>query len=290
MILHRELGSILTDNLDFAGDSQMMNRDEKKLLQEVNGRFARFIENVRCLENHNKSLEKEIGDIRQNSQLSSLARQYDPVIKDLRKQVNDISQQNRQIEVELDHLQQDLYSLRSKCEQEARYRTNVESGIMTMQTQIHNAHLSKMKLDKKATSLVEEMHFLKQKHKEEVSEMTAQIQEAQFRTETKGIGTADVTAALRDIRRQLEGRACSGFQQSEQCFQAQMVKMMEAADINKQTLETTKQEILVHKKLLQTKSIGVETLIGAKEALEKQLNALKEDHDTEVNQYQVGYR
>ncbi|XP_061084685.1 neurofilament medium polypeptide [Conger conger] len=286
VILHRELGSIPIDNLDFAGDSQMMNRDEKKLLQEVNGRFARFIEKVRRLENHNKSLEKEIGDIRQSRQFSSLARQYDPVIKDLRKQVNDISQQNRQIEVELDHLEQDLYSLRSKWEQEAHYRTNVESGIKTMRTHIHDAHLSKMELDKKAKSLVEEIHFLKQKHKVEVSEISAQIQEAQRSTETKGLGTANVTAALTDIRRQLEGRACSGVQQAEQCFQAQMVKMMEAAEINRKALDTTKQEIAEYKKRLQTKNIGLETLIGAKEALEKQLNVLEEDHDTIVNQYQ----
>ncbi|XP_064173870.1 neurofilament medium polypeptide [Anguilla rostrata] len=285
VMLHRELGTIPTNNLDFAGDTQM-NRNEKKLLQEVNRRFAQFIEKVRCLENHNKSLEKEIEDIRQRRQSSSLAQQYDPVIKDLRKQVYDIAKTIRQIEVELDHLEEELYSLQSKCEQEFHYRTNTESGIVTMQTHINDAHLSKTELDKKAQSLVEEIHFLKQKHKEEVSEMMAQIHEAQLSTETKGPGTADITTALRDIRRQLEGRACSGIQQAEQCFLAQAENIMEAAEIHRKTLEATKQEIAEHKKLLQTENIGLDTLKGAKEALEKRLNALEEDHGAEVSQYQ----
>ncbi|KAJ8418246.1 hypothetical protein AAFF_G00139550 [Aldrovandia affinis] len=290
-IPQRGLGLVPTDSFEladhFSREPQMMNVNEKELLHGVNDRFARFIGKVRCLENHNKILEKEIADIRQIREFSSsLVQQYDPVIKDLRKRVCEITHQKHQIEVELQHLKGDFHSLGAKCQQEARFRSETESSIMTVQRHIDDAHQSKLELEKKAQFLVEEIIFIKKIHQEEVSEMMDTIHEAQFSADTKSHGTADITAALGDIRRQLEGHARIGNQQADERFQNQIAKMIEAAEINRVSLKATKQQLVEHRRKLQAKSIGLETLKCAKEALEKHLNDLEKDHDAEVNHYQ----
>ncbi|KAG7492720.1 hypothetical protein MATL_G00018270 [Megalops atlanticus] len=279
-----------TDSFDFAHQfsegMQPTNLNEKELLQGLNERFAGFTEKVRLLETQNKILESEIEQLRQKK-AASLSQVYDPEIKDLRKLVHEITLQKRKIEVEHRHLQQDLYILREKCEAEARHRSDAESSIMTLKKDINDAYLSKLQLDKKVQSLVEEIVFLKKNHQEEVSEMMAQLREAQVSTvEMKDFGKADITAALRDIRKQLEGHASSNVQQTEECFRARVAKLTEAAEMNREALQATKQEIHEQRRQLQYKSIELETVKGTKEALESQLNALEERHDAEISHYQ----
>ncbi|XP_036402908.1 neurofilament medium polypeptide [Megalops cyprinoides] len=271
----------------FSREMQFTNINEKELLQELNDHFARFIEKVRYLENHNKILAKEIGDIRQKRQFSSsLPRLYDTEIKDLRKQVNEITQQKRQIEIELQNLEEDFYILRGKYEREARCRSETEKTIMTVQRNINDAYLYKSQLDKKARVIAEEIDLLKKKHQEEVSEMMAKIHEARFNIDMKCVGTPDITTALGNIRKQLEGEASSSIQQAADCFQARMASMLKAAEINTEALKATKQEIVEHRRQLQSKSIELQTVKGAREALLRQLNDLEEGHDAEVNYYQ----
>ncbi|KAJ8406742.1 hypothetical protein AAFF_G00296580 [Aldrovandia affinis] len=117
--------------------------------------------------------------------------------------------------------------------------------------------------------------------------MLAQLQEAQVATvEMTDFGKADITAALRDIRTQLEGHTSSNVQQTEECFRAKVAKLTEAAEINKETLHATKQEIQQHRRQLQNKSIELETVKGTKDALESQLNDFEDRHDAEIHQYQ----
>ncbi|MBN3294922.1 NFM protein, partial [Amia calva] len=288
-MLKNEYGSNLS--FDFAnhvsGELKLTHMNEKELLQGLNDRFAGFIDKVRLLESQNTILEKEIEELRQKkASPSSLAQVYDPEIKDLRKLVHEITQQKRQIEQDQQHLEEDFYILRDKYENEVRQKTDTEASIMTLKKDINDAYLSKMELEKKSQSLVEEIIFLKKNHQQEVCEMWAQIQEAQVGVEVKDFGKADITAALRDIRKQLEGHTGCSIQQAEEGFRARVEKLTKAAEINSEALRATRQEINEHRRHLQSKSIELETVKGTKEALDKQLNDLEERHDAEISHYQ----
>ncbi|KAI1886832.1 hypothetical protein AGOR_G00199860 [Albula goreensis] len=291
LVMH-DFGSALktTDGLDFvyqvSGGLQVTNINEKELLHDLNYRFAAFTEKVRVLENQNITLEQEIEELRAKKSYS-LTQLYDPEIKDLRKLVHEITLQKRAIEVEHRHLEQDVGILKEKCEVEARQRLDAEDSIMTLKMDINDAYLSKLQLDQKVQSLVEEIIFLKKNHQEEVSEMMAQLQEAQVATvKMKDFGKADITAALRDIRKQLEGHAGCDIQQTEECFRAKLEKLTETVEINKEALQVTKGEIQENRRQLQHKTIELETVKGTKEGLESQLNNLEERHDAEIHQYQ----
>uniref|UniRef100_A0A3B3BGD3 Si:dkey-27m7.4 n=1 Tax=Oryzias melastigma TaxID=30732 RepID=A0A3B3BGD3_ORYME len=180
--------------------------DEKEHMLGLNDRLARFIEKVHQLEHHNHLLEREIGEIRGKAKPAScLEEQYGPELRRLRQLVQDITQQNNQIEIEHQNLEEELSTLRKRQEKETQSRLDAESNISALKREISDAYQAKLQLDKKAQSLVDEIHFLKTDHEVEVSEMLEQIQR-DAQVNAPEFGHPGVTAALRDIRAQLEGR------------------------------------------------------------------------------------
>uniref|UniRef100_A0A6Q2X020 Si:dkey-27m7.4 n=1 Tax=Esox lucius TaxID=8010 RepID=A0A6Q2X020_ESOLU len=261
--------------------------NEKELLHGLNDRFAGFIEKVRQLEHLNESLEKEIEEIKRKAQTpTSLAQMFEPELRGLRKQVHDITLETRQIEIEHQSLEEDFLTLRDKYEQEARDRSNAENSILVLKKDANEAYQGKLQLDKKAQALVEEIHFLKKNHEDEVSEMVVQIQEAQVTVEACGFGKPDITAALRDIRMQLEGHAALDIQQAEEGFRVQFTKLTKEAESNREALKKTQQEIQEIRRQLQGKNIELDCAKGTKDALEKQIHELEERHYEEIIHYQ----
>lgn len=267
-----------------------LKMNAKEVLRGLNDRFSGFINKVRHLESQNRELEKEIQVIKQQTQsTASLSKQYDPELTELRKLVNDISLQKNQVELDYCSLEDDFHSIQLQYEKEVRTRSEAENTITVLKKYISDANDVKMGLDKKAQSLQEDIKFLKKNHEEEVAEMVAQIKDAQVTTpETVDFGKGDITSALRDIRIQLEGHAVSNIQDAEASFRAQAARLTKDAEVSREAVIATRQEINEHRRRLQSKSIELDSVKGMREALEKQLYDLEEQQETEINQYQVG--
>ncbi|XP_076599886.1 uncharacterized protein LOC143328568 [Chaetodon auriga] len=261
--------------------------NEKELMHGLNDRLAGFIEKVRHLEHHNHLLEREIEEIRGKAKPAScLEEEYGPELRKLRQLVQDITHQKHQIEIERVNLEDELSSLRRQHEQEARSKSDAESNIVVLQKDISDAYQAKLQLDKKAQALVDEIHSLKRNHEAEVSEMFDQIQAAQVTVKAHEFGNPGVTAALRDIRAQLEGHTVSDFQQVGETFRCQFARLTEAAEIKREALKATQQEIQEYRRRLQAKNIELDCSKGIREALEKQLHDVEDRHREEMLHYQ----
>uniref|UniRef100_UPI003AAAE8FD uncharacterized protein n=1 Tax=Centroberyx gerrardi TaxID=166262 RepID=UPI003AAAE8FD len=286
----REMGDLTGSkgmNLSKPFSGKLVKMNEKELLHGLNDRFAGFIEKVRHLEHQNHLLEREIEGIRERERSSSsLEQEYGPELRELRQLVQDITQQKHQIEIDHQNLEEELSNLRKQHEKEARSRSVAESDIMVLKKDISEAYQSKLQLDKKAQSLVDEIHFLKKNHEAEVSEVIAQIQDAQVTVKAHEFGKPDLTAALRDIRAQLEGHAVSDLQHAGESFRSQFAKLTEEAETKREALKATQQEIQEYRRRLQAKSIELDCAKGTREALEKQLHDVEDRHNQDIIQYQ----
>ncbi|KAM7408624.1 hypothetical protein PAMA_002373 [Pampus argenteus] len=261
--------------------------NEKELLHGLNDRLAGFIEKVHLLEHQNNLLEREIEEIRGKTKPAScLEQEYRPELGKLRQLIQDITHQKHQIEVEHQNLEDELSNLRREHEKEVRSRTDAERNIMVLKKDISEAYEAKLQLDKKAQSLVDEIHFLKRNHEAEVKEMFDQIQDAQVTVRAHEFGNPGVTAALRDIRAQLEGLAVSDVQQVGETFRSQFAKLTEAAETKREALKATQQEIQEYRRRLQAKNIELDCAKGTREALEKQLHDIEDRHREEMIHYQ----
>uniref|UniRef100_UPI0037E98FCD neurofilament light polypeptide n=1 Tax=Semicossyphus pulcher TaxID=241346 RepID=UPI0037E98FCD len=275
--------------LDTSVTSTSMNLrfKEKQLMHGLNDRLAGFIEKVHRLENHNQLLEREIEEIRGKAKPAScLEEEYGPELTKLRQLVQEITHQKHQIEIEHQNLEDELCNLKRQHEQEARGRSDTESNIMLLKKDINDAYQAKLQLDKKAQTLVDEIHFLKKTHEADVSEMLDQIQNAQVSVTAHGFGDPGVTAALRDIRAQLEGHTVSDLQQVGETFKSQFAKLTEAAETKREALKASQQEIQEYRRRLQAKSIELDCAKGTREALEKQLHDVEDRHKEELIHYQ----
>uniref|UniRef100_H3AFI7 IF rod domain-containing protein n=1 Tax=Latimeria chalumnae TaxID=7897 RepID=H3AFI7_LATCH len=278
-----------SDSLEFTqivGDLNVPNVTEKEILQKLNERFAGFIDNVHHLEVQNSNLEAEIETLRCTQSSPSLAEFYEPYIRDLRELIQEVNSQKTQIQLAHQQLEEDLENWSQKCQAEAQIREDTEANVRALKKETGDANLLKLELEKKAQSLADEIVFLKKNHEEEVTELMSQMQDPQVTYEMKGILKPNITAALKDLRAQLEGHTNNNMQQAEELFKSRVAKLAKAAEINNDALQTTRQEIIEYRKQLQSKSTELEAVRGTKESLEKQLDHLEERHDAEIAYFQ----
>ncbi|XP_035028522.1 neurofilament light polypeptide [Hippoglossus stenolepis] len=262
--------------------------NEKELMHGLNDRLAGFIGTVHQLEQQNHLLEREIQELRGKAKPAScLEEEYGPELGRLRRVVQDITQQKHRIEIEHQDLEEEVSSVRRQHEQEARSRSDAQSNIVALKKDIDDAYRVKLLLDKKSQSLVDELHLLKGNHEAEVSEMFGQIQDLQENVEAHGFGAPGVTAALRDVRAQLEGHAVSEVWQVGETFRSQFARLTEAAESKREALKATQQEVQEYRRRLQARSTELDCAKGTRDALEKQLREVEDRHEEEIIHYQT---
>lgn len=260
---------------------------ETEVMRGLNARLAGFIEKVRGLEHHNHLLERDIQELRGRADPASrLEEEHGPELGRLRRLVLELTQQMHQIEIEHGHLEEELSSARGQHARETQSRLDAESSIVVLRRDASAAYQTKLQLDKKAQSLVDEIHVLKTRHEAEVSEMRDQIQAP--RAEAHDFGHPDITAALRDIRTQLGGHAASDVPRAAgERFRLQLARLTEAAEAKREALRASQQEIQESRRRLQATSIELDCAKGTREALEKQLLDVEDRHKEELIHYQV---
>ncbi|KAG9353946.1 hypothetical protein JZ751_012070, partial [Albula glossodonta] len=279
------------DSADFS-QSSIYNGDykrsnEKEQLQGLNDRFAGYIDKVHYLEQQNKQLESEIQALRQKQvSQSQLGDVYDQELQELRTMLEQIHHEKAQIQLDTDHIEDDIQRLKDRFEEEARIREETEAVIRALKKDMGDSALAKDELDKKVQSLQDEIAFIRNNHEEEVSDLLAQVQASQVTVERRDYQKTDITDALREIRTQLEGHSSQNLQQVEDWFMCRYAKLTEAAEQNKDAIKSARDEIAEYRRQLQTKTIELESVRGTKDSLERQLNDIEDRHNNDLASYQ----
>lgn len=91
--------------------------NEKAELQELNDRFASFIEKVRYLEQQNGALQQELNQFKgqqQHGQPNRASELFQEELRELRRQMDTISKERDQFQLERDNLAEDLALLKQR--------------------------------------------------------------------------------------------------------------------------------------------------------------------------------
>lgn len=110
---------LLQDSVDFsladAINTEFKNTrtNEKVELQELNDRFANYIEKVRFLEQQNAALAAEVNRLK-GREPTRVAEIYEEELRELRRQVEVLTNQRARVDVERDNLLDDLQRLKAK--------------------------------------------------------------------------------------------------------------------------------------------------------------------------------
>ncbi|XP_020785124.2 glial fibrillary acidic protein isoform X1 [Boleophthalmus pectinirostris] len=288
------MGSLLlgspVDRLDFSADSVLKAQfketrtNEKVEMMGLNDRFASYIEKVRLLEQQNKLLVAEVNQLKVKEP-SRVGEMYQEELRELRRQVDQLTSAKARAEVERDNCTTDLDKLKHRLQDEMNLRQEAENSLQAFRQDVDEAALSRVQLERRIEALQDEINFLKKVHDEELRELQEQILAQQVHVDLD-LSKPDLTAALRDIRVQYETMASSNMQETEDWYRSKFADLTDAANRNAEALRQAKQDANEYRRQVQAVTCDLEALRGTNESLERQLREQEERAALETSAFQ----
>ncbi|CAN9500100.1 unnamed protein product [Ophioblennius macclurei] len=281
------VGSIdLTQTSVANNELKVIRTNEKEQLQGLNDRFAMFIDKVRHLEQQNKVLETELVGLRQKqSEPSRIANLYQQEMRDLRSQLDDLSQDKNRILIERNNMEDELEKLNGKYEEEVRAREEAEQTLRSFRKDVDDAAAVRLDLERRVESMMDEISFLKKVHEEEIQELSSLMEAQQVSVELE-LAKPDLTSALKEIRNQYESIASKNLQSAEEWYKGKFASLTEQATRSNEAIRAGREEMSEFRRQLQSKTIEIETLRGANESLERQITEMEDTHNSEITAMQ----
>lgn len=210
--------SATTESLESLEGGEPRARSEKELLQALNERFAGYIERVRALEQRNRALAAEAAALRQQQAgRTAMGELYARELRDMRGALVRLGAEKGQLRLERCRLAEDVAALRGRLEEEARHRAGLEAAARGLEQRSAREERARGPLEERARALREEAELLRKQHRAEVG---ALLREAPAEPPPASLRPG-VTAALRDLRAQLEGTAARSTLQAEEWFRGE---------------------------------------------------------------------
>uniref|UniRef100_A0A1A8DR98 Neurofilament, light polypeptide a n=1 Tax=Nothobranchius kadleci TaxID=1051664 RepID=A0A1A8DR98_NOTKA len=273
----------LSQAAQISSEFRTVRTQERSQLQELNDRFAGFIERVRELEQQNRALEAELLLLRQkHAEPSRLRALYEQEARSLRAAVDEASAEHQAVLGQRDRLEQTLSSLQSRYEEEMLAREEAEARLMEARREADEAALGKAELEKGVETLLEELAFLKRIHEGEVAELQTQVQlGVQVAVESEA-ATPDLSGALRDIRSQYERLAARNMQTAEEWFKSKVGSLTETVVQHTNAVKSSKDEAGEYRRQLQSRLLEIDACRGLNESLERQLHEIEDKQSAEI--------
>ncbi|XP_032425804.1 neurofilament light polypeptide [Xiphophorus hellerii] len=277
--LERELSQAAQISSDF----RAVRTQERSQLQDLNDRFAGFIERVRELEQQNRALEAELLLLRQkHAEPSRLRALYEQEARTLRAAVDEARAEQQTVLGQRERLEQTLNSMQGRYEEEMLAREEAEGKLMEARREADEAALGMAELEKGVETLLDELTFLKRIHEGEVAELQAQVQlGVQVAVESEA-AAPDLSGALRDIRSQYERLAARNMQAAEEWFRGKVGSLTETVAQHSSAVKSSKDEAGEYRRQLQGRILEIDACRGLNVSLEKQLHEMEEKQSAEI--------
>lgn len=274
-----------------SSEFRTVRTQEKAQMQELNDRFAGYIERVHELEQQNRALETELLMLRQRHvEPSRLRGLYEQEVRSLRTAVEEARMERQAALSHRESMEDALRSLQASYEEEVVAREDSEGRLLEARKEADDSTLAQVELEKKVDILLNELGFLKKVHEGEISELQAQIQYgAQIAVEAE-TAKPDLSSALRDIRAQYEKLAAKNIHSAEEWFRGKMGHLTESVAHHSDAMRNSKDEAGEYRRQLQACVLEIDACKGLNESLERQLREVEDKQSSEVAAMQVSTR
>lgn len=273
-----------------SSEFKSLRTQEKAELQDLNDRFASFIERVHELEQQNKLLETELLLLRQrHAEPSNLQALYEHEIRQLRAAVEEARYEKQAAQDHRDEMEDVLKNLQKRYEDEVLGRQEAEGRLVDARKGAGEATLAQAELEKRVGTLLDELAFLKRLCESEIAELQAQIQYSAEVSVGMEVTKPDLSAALRDIRMQYEKLAQRNLQAAEEWFCNKMDVMTVGSARNTESARNAKDEAGEYRRLLKARMLEIDACQEMNQALENQLQDVEEKQSAEISALQVKY-
>ncbi|XP_015225507.1 PREDICTED: neurofilament light polypeptide [Cyprinodon variegatus] len=277
----------LEQAVQVSSEFKQLRTQEKAELQDLNDRFASFIDRVHELEQQNKLLETELLLLRQRqAEPSNLRALYEHEIRQLNAAVEEARHEKQVAQDHRDEMEDVLKNLQKRYEDEVLGREEAEGRLMDARKGADEAALGQAELEKRVGTLLDELAFLKRLCESEIAELQAQIQYSVDVAVEMEVSKPDLSTALRDIRSQYETMAQRNLQAAEDWFCNKMSVMTVGSSRSTENARSAKDEAGEYRRLLKDRTLEIDACREMIQSMENQLQEVEEKQSAEISALQ----
>ncbi|CAH2299685.1 vimentin-like [Pelobates cultripes] len=271
-------------NTEFEGElstkkAHVPRPNEKEELQQLNTRFAGYIEKVRSLEEKNKALNAELVALAAllKKRGPGISEEYEKQFKELKDLIESLNKEKDAADIERGNLEEEINIWNDKCEVELSLKEEAERTLREFRQDVDDATLQKLELEKRVEQLVDELEFLKKLHDEEVADLLKQIEDSKVNVDLES-SRPDLAAALRALRGQIEQASKKIFQDAETWYKTKLCSLKDHVYKNEEKIHILKEDISRYTNQVSDLQSQIDALRARNEALENQLEDMKAKH------------
>lgn len=257
--------------------------NEKEEMQELNVKFAGYIDKVQALEQRNAALQAELAALqsRYKGGPTGIGEEYELKFKEVRELIETLTNEKGAADIERGYITEEVEMWRLKLEEELALKEEAEMILREFRQDVDNATLQKAELEKCIEHLVAEIEFLKKLHDEEVADLVKQIEDSKITAELEG-DRPDLASYLRNMRAEIEAVAARNVQEAEKWYKSKFDTLKVHAGKHEDQLKTMKSEITSFHNQVTDLQNQIEGLRARNAALEQQLEDMEMTHMDKV--------
>ncbi|CAL9706158.1 unnamed protein product [Knipowitschia caucasica] len=258
---------------------------EKEQMLNLNRRLETYLNRVKLLDDENAKLAKEIQTLRRKHHGDQERRQFlDEQLLGAREEVELVWREKVFAEVDVARLSEELQTLDLQLQRETRAQVEASAKAEQSRRELEEERQAQVWLKEKVGELENEMKWLVQTHREEVSNMEATV-----------VQTTVVQAArpvfqhgpsLLDLGQEYKERAERAWRDAAEAYQSQLTRLEESVSETRQRLvqvNREKSESVMKLQNLEREMMGLQDL---REHLESTADRQRESHCHDVQRLQ----
>ncbi|RXM99928.1 Vimentin [Acipenser ruthenus] len=259
--------------------TEIHRANEKEEMQELNVRFASYIEKVQNLEQRNAALQAELADLqaRFKGGPTGIGEEYELQFKDTKDLIELLTKEKGAADIERGYIEEEIEAWRLKYEEELELKEEAERILQQFRQDVDNGTLQKAELEKQVEQLVEEIEFLKKLHDEEVADLLKQIEDSKITIKLDS-SRPDLAAYLRRVRAEIEQVAAKNVQEAEQWYKSKFDTLKEHASKHEEQMKSIKEEITIFQSQATDLQNEIDGLRCRNSVLEQQLQDMEANH------------
>lgn len=261
--------------------------NEKEEMQELNVKFAGYIEKVQALEQKNTALQAELTALqnRYKGGPAGIGEEYELKFRELRELIEKLTDEKGAADIERGYTEEEVDLWRLKLEEELALKEEAEIILREFHQDVDNATLQKAEFEKHIEQLAAEIKFLKKQHDEEVADLSMQIEESKVTAELNS-DQPDLATYLRNMRAEIEAAAARNVQGAERWYKSKFHNLKEHTGKHEEKMKTMKDEITSFRNQITDLQNEIEGLRAHNTALEQQLEDMEIPHMDKVGSLQ----
>ncbi|NXW90957.1 K2C75 protein, partial [Alopecoenas beccarii] len=248
--------SLLTPlNLEIDPEIQKVRAQEREEMKQLNNKFASFIDKVRFLEQQNRVLETKWKLLQEQGGPGVGGRNLDSVfeafVSGLRKQLDGLASEKHQLETELKSFQDMVEDFKNRYEEEINKRTAAENDFVLLKKDVDGAYMTKVDLQAKLDSLVDEMNFLRGLYEMELCQMQKTVSDTSVVLSMDNNRNLDLDSIIAEVKVQYEEIANRSRAEAECWYRSKYEELQVTAGKHGDKLRDTKTEISEINRMIQ---------------------------------------